>query len=209
MNQFLNFAQLFLYYCGKPINQMKFSKQVVFFLAVLNWACVRHTNQEDIYSTLQRGIVSAEIVHSAGEYPQLFFNLESVKFEQRDNISGLPAPFNIGKLKFIQEPNGSPIYTLILGAAIPKNTQLEIKTIGMIRFLNEVEIPLVVGIPANEQMIAPSIEDFQTLLFENDPTKRMIEQWLTYHHFPFPFTSFFWEDEKATKNWLTKHQVSN
>ncbi len=209
MIQFLNFGQLFLYYCVKPYNQMKFFKLVVILLTVVNLACERSPNPEDISNALQRGIVTAEIIHPAGEYPQIFFNLTSEKFEQVEKINGLPAPFNIGQLKFIQETNERFVYALIIGAAIPKNTQLDIKTIGMIRFLDEVEIPLIVGIPAEKEMIAPSIRDFQTLLFENDPTKRMIEQWLTYHQFPFPFTSFFWEDEKATNNWLSKHPISN
>lgn len=188
---------------------MKFFKLVVILLTVVNLACERSPNPEDISNALQRGIVTAEIIHPAGEYPQIFFNLASEKFEQVEKINGLPAPFNIGQLKFIQETNERFVYALIIGAAIPKNTQLDIKTIGMIRFLDEVEIPLIVGIPAEKEMIAPSIRDFQTLLFENDPTKRMIEQWLTYHQFPFPFTSFFWEDEKATNNWLSKHPISN
>ena len=209
MIQFLNFALLFLYYCGKPYVLMKFSKQVVYLLATLNWACSQQSSPEEISNSLQRGIMSAEVVHAAGEYPQLFFNLESKKFEQKENITGLPAPFNFGKLKYIRESNGSNIYVLILGAAVPSGTLLKIRTIGMIRFLNEVEVPLIVGVPEDDAIVAPSIEDFQTLLFENDPTKRMLEQWLTYHNFPFPFSSFFWEDEKATTNWLVKHLIIN
>ena len=209
MNQFLNFAQLFLYYCGKPYVQMKLSKQATILLIVLNWACDDQPNQEEITNSLQNGIITAEIIHAAGEYPQLFFNLENQKYERRENNTGLPAPFNIGRIKYFQETAGRNIYILILGAAIPRTTQMDIKTIGMIRFLNEVELPLIVGVPYNVNTIAPPISDFQTLLFENDPSKRLIEQWMTYHKFPFPFTSFFWEDEKATKDWLARHQIFN
>lgn len=188
---------------------MKFYTLMVILITVVNSSCSHQPNPEHISNSLQEGIVATEIVSPAGEYPQLFYNLELEKFERKKNISGLPAPFNIGRLKFIEEPSHRSIYALILGAAIPSATSIDIKTIGMIRFLNKVEVPLVVGVPVSDQLIAPSIDDFQTLLFENDPTKRMIEQWLTYHQFPFPFTSFFWEDEKATKNWLARHQIFN
>lgn len=208
MKQFLNFAQLFLYYCGKPHVQMKLSKQATILLIAINWACNQQPNQKEISSSLQNGIVTADIIHAAGEYPKLFFNLENQMFEERENITGLPAPFNIGRIKYFKESDGRSIYILVLGAAIPQTTEMDIKTIGMIRFLNEVEVPLIVGVPNNNK-IAPPIPDFQTLLFENDPTKRLIEQWLTYHNFPFPFTSFFWEDENATKEWLAKHKIFN
>lgn len=155
----------------------------------------------------------------AGTNKKLEYDHSSKKFAaelingQERTIHFLPYPGNYGfipstLMDAARGGDGDPLDVLLLSESLPTGTVVEAVPVGALRLSDRGEIDTkIIAVPMDADLRVLPVSDFQELLLENDPARRIIEEWFLYYKGYGLVELIGWEDEDYAWNEIRRWQV--
>ncbi|MCB0628274.1 MAG: inorganic diphosphatase [Saprospiraceae bacterium] len=144
----------------------------------------------------------------AGTNKKIEFQKDSKKFEaelidgKERMVHFLPYPGNYGFIPSTlmdekQGGDGDPLDVLLIAESLPTGSIVEAIPIGTLRLEDRGELDTkIIAVPLDSSLRVFPASDFQDLLMEYDPAKRIIEEWFLYYKGYGQTRLIGWEDEK-------------
>jgi inorganic pyrophosphatase len=104
--------------------------------------------------------------------------------------------------------DGDPLDVLLISESLPTGSLVEAIPIGTLRLSDRGEIDTkIIAVPLDSSLRVFPASNFQELLLDYDPAKRIIEEWFLYYK-GYGITELIgWEDEAYAWREIQKWQV--
>lgn len=144
----------------------------------------------------------------AGTNKKLEYDSENKKFAaelingKERMVSFLPYPGNYGFIPSTlmdtrKGGDGDPLDVLLISESLPTGSVVEAIPIGTLQLQDRGEIDTkIIAVPLDSSLRVFPAANFQDLLLEYDPAKRIIEEWFLYYKGYGQTQLIGWEDEK-------------
>jgi len=148
------------------------------------------------------GCTKKETVEVPAEVPigESWINLivitQAGKYLEDSESNHFPLPFNLCQL------SGADEKVILIAETLPEGSKVKAIPIGFIEFGTKRNERIIVSVPFEEDIKGPRIQNFREFLFDYEPLKGMLENWLVYNEFPGKFSHFQWQDESTAMKWL-------
>lgn len=140
------------------------------------------------------------------------FTAEIIDGQER-SIRFLPYPGNYGfipstLMDATKGGDGDPLDVLLLSESLPTGTIVEAIPVGALQLRDRGEIDTkIIAVPLDSSRRVLSVADFQQLMLENDPARRIIEDWFLYYKGYGMIELLGWEDEQYAWEEIRRWQI--
>lgn len=140
------------------------------------------------------------------------FRAEQIDGADR-TVQFLPYPGNYGFIpSTVMEESrggdGDPLDVLLIAESLPTGTVIEAIPIGTLRLSDRGELDTkIIAVPLDSSLRTFPASDFQQLLLDYDPARRIIEEWFLYYKGYGVTELIGWEDEQYAWREIEKWRV--
>lgn len=140
------------------------------------------------------------------------FQAEIVDGKER-MVHFLPYPGNYGFIPstLMEEDlggDGDPLDVLLIAESLPTGSRLEALPIGTLQLRDQGKLDTkIIAVPLDSSLRVFPVSNFQELLLDYDPARRIIEEWFLYYKGYGQVELIGWEDEAYAWKVIEKWQV--